>query len=338
MKRIKGIDTLRFVMAVWVVFYHFTIVPLPSAFGSHGEPATLVRYLYNNFFCGPAAVIVFFVISGFCIHYPFRDATRLDLLSFYSRRQVRILIPVAVAIALAPAVNEPILDMNQSVLWSLVCEEVYYAIYPLLLVARQRWGWRRLVVVSFLAAIAVALTNPRALDYQRFGWLNWVLGLPCWLMGAALAERIDGAVASRQMPSTQAIWGWRAAVLGATWVCGLARHAGLGYAWTLNPFAIVATLWLEREIVRAERLPAGRLERAGAFSYSIYLVHGHAELFWLRFAHRLPEPVDSLFRNAFIFGAAYVFYLAVERPAHRLARRIHAGVMARYRPPRPASL
>ena len=112
-------------------------------------PGRLSRALYNNAASGPAAVIVFFVISGFCIHFPFRRATSVTPLApFYARRYLRILIPVAAAIFLSRPLGVNLGLLGGSILWSLICEEIYYGLYPWLLRLRNRFGWRRMIAVS----------------------------------------------------------------------------------------------------------------------------------------------------------------------------------------------
>ena len=50
----------------------------------HHDPSNSIAWFVNGCYttlaCGLAAVIMFFVISGFCIHYPYREkwSTRLD--------------------------------------------------------------------------------------------------------------------------------------------------------------------------------------------------------------------------------------------------------------------
>jgi len=314
-------------MALWVVFYHYGVVPLSPDFGRTPGIAELARFAYNNLFSGPAAVIAFFVISGCCIHYPRRHDQRIDLFSFYARRQVRILIPVLGALALAVPLHLRASALFHGVLWNLVCEEIYYTLYPALRLAGRRYGWGPVVLASFGLAAALAASSPHELNYQAFGALNWVLGLPCWLLGVMLAESADAWLEARRAPSTREIWSWRAGVFAASLACGLLRHIGLGYPWTLNLFALLMLPWIGREIARAQAVGVGLLERAGAFSYSIYLMHGHAELFWRGLGLGIHEPVNGILRNAFILSSALLFYLAVERPAHRLARRIQARVV-----------
>jgi peptidoglycan/LPS O-acetylase OafA/YrhL len=63
---------------------------------------------------------------------------------------------------------------------------------------------------------------------------------------------------------------------------------------------------------------------AGAFSYSLYLIHPGV----LEAVKRYVPEVDVLTRSGWLFTVvsmlafAYVFYLLVEAPSHRLAKRV----------------
>src|ERR1700680_2457684 len=69
------ISRLRFVLAILGVVGHYG---LPIFHGvAKGRLWWVVRALFNNSINGPAAVIIFFVISGFCIHFPNRQGVRM---------------------------------------------------------------------------------------------------------------------------------------------------------------------------------------------------------------------------------------------------------------------
>src|SRR5438105_9261680 len=120
----------------------------------------LAKGLYAATINGPAAVIVFFVVSGFCIHYPYRNGEALRPLQYYPRRYLRILLPLAGAIALANSVGVELSLFDGTVLWSIVCEEVYYLLYPFLLPLQSRYGWGTLIALAFAGATVVAWTDP----------------------------------------------------------------------------------------------------------------------------------------------------------------------------------
>jgi len=130
------------------------------------------------------------------------------------------------------------------ILWSLLCEEIYYFIYPFLLRLRDLLGWRTLMSLAWLASFLAILTNPAAKEYHDLGIsLTWVLGLPCWLLGVRMAERLD-TLYSRPISAFR-IWLWRWGIWGLSVVASAVRfHTIVGFPWTLNAFAIVAALCL----------------------------------------------------------------------------------------------
>ena len=77
--RIRGLDSIRFIAALIVVFGHGAFLDLSAWLDHERMPGRLLVGIYNNLFAGQAAVIVFFLVSGFCIHYPFRHAARVPL-------------------------------------------------------------------------------------------------------------------------------------------------------------------------------------------------------------------------------------------------------------------
>lgn len=324
MQRVGGLDSIRFICALWVFFGHGGHPPLMVE--KDGTLITLAwRAFYGNIFSGPAAVIVFFVISGFCIHYPFSGLNQSPRLAeFYARRFLRLGIPVAIAIPISAALGIELTVFKLSILWSLVAELIYYLLYPLLLDARVRLGsWHGLIMGSFVVALGVAATDPTAGNYPSYGaWLNWLLGLPCWLLGCLLAEAVRKNPNARV--SARSVWTWRAVIFIAAWACSTLRfHSPYGYPWTLNFFAILAAIWLYREVAfrRAVGAPA-LLEWLGTWSYSLYLAHPlAAAAFWAMPVITAPALILWAIEVGFVLTMSYVFYLAVEFPAHIIARR-----------------
>jgi peptidoglycan/LPS O-acetylase OafA/YrhL len=316
------ISSIRFVLAAWVVISHFGI---PFLREPHDGVLWLVRGFLNSAFNAQAAVIVFFVISGFCIHFPHRSGRGVpSWRRYYARRYIRILVPMGAAVALAAAVGVTVAGMMSSVLWSLVCEEIYYFLYPALLRARDRVGWSAVAAVAWALSLAVVLTDPRAGNYASYGHaLNWILGLPCWLLGCQLADRFDSYCQRPVAPGE--LWMWR----GGIWVLSVGLtvvrfHTPIGYPWTLNLYAVCAAFWLEREIRAYQRRPPPALEGPGETSYSIYLTHVQSIvlLHQLPFVSAMPAGVAWILALVMCAGITAIFYQLVERPSHRLARRV----------------
>lgn len=333
MERVRGLDAIRAVCAFWVVMGHFGGPPITAGIDATTRAGWLVGGLYNNFWNGPAAVIVFFVISGFCIHYPFSRTLRIPSIAAYvARRYLRIGIPLLVAVAVSPILGVNLDLFHDSILWSLVAELIYYTIYPGLLALRRLGGsWRGLLAASFVAALLLAATNPGAGNYPSWGVsMNWGLGLPCWLLGCVLAESV--AQDRRPVGIGIGIGGWRLAVWGASIIASILRfHTPIGYPWSLNGFAILVACWLSQEIQRYRtREPAGWLESAGRWSYSVYLIHVPANAVFDQLAWpNLGYTLNWLAKMIFILGCSYGFYRLVEYPGHLAARWVGRALAPR---------
>ncbi|THD77701.1 MAG: acyltransferase [Phenylobacterium sp.] len=313
---VRGLDTLRFVAALWVAFSHGASPPVDSMFGVHGPATHLVSAGMALVFNGTAAVVVFFVISGFCIHLPNIGAERLDWRRFLTRRLVRIVPPLLAIIGLTRWLGDRYVAAVDTVLWSVYCELIYYALYPLLFALLRHWRLRYILIASIAPMAILLALKPTAAFLWHFGAWTWLYCAPFWLLGAELAERYRrGSLRTRG-----SIWIWRCA---AVVLCGLATVAlyhlpiAVGYPWTMPAFAVFATFWVAQEIGHAEQKGAvAVLELLGAGSYSLYLAHKIP-------LEALPAPTGALGwleLLAAIAAATLALYVFVERPSHQLAR------------------
>lgn len=337
---LSGIDSLRFVSAAIVLLSHLHL--LPDVLHAAGKPLwqqALVG-LFNGLFNGPAAVILFFVISGFCIHFPFRDGRKLAPAPYLARRMLRILPPAVVFFAIQRyGTGNPSAPVD-TVLWSVWCEVIYYVLYPGLLRLRRVWSWGALLWLSYgAAAIAFATHLPEirqsSNQFTALRWSTWVLGLPCWILGCWVAENFRRF----PVPTRRRIWTYRILLLGLGVVLHVLQTHGrfllTSYCFTLPACAPLAALWFAAELLWHERDgTVAWLERAGRGSYSIYLAHPLVvPLLALVIPTGLlldPRWHPLLLASAGLASAG--FYLVVERPSHRLARR--AGRRLESRPGR----
>src|SRR4029079_14340601 len=181
--RVHGLDSIRFVCALWVFFSHGAAPAIPDLFPQASPTNIALTAVWAHIWSGQAAVMIFFVISGFCIHFPFAHSDRQPRLSeFYARRFLRLLVPLAAVIPLSRLLSVPLVLYHNSILWSLLAELIYYLWYPLLR-KLQLWrvSWNGIFLVSFVAALALAATNPTAGSFGPS--LTWLLRLPCWVLG-----------------------------------------------------------------------------------------------------------------------------------------------------------
>ena len=282
--------------AILLVFCHHYWVAVLRIPGGHWGDGAGERLLAVPWALGFLGVRLFFVISGFCIHFSFlnwrrrRSATaplwRPFLAEFFWRRFWRIYPPYLGALLLyyflqydAPFSPQALrhlavhglllnnlspaffLNLNPS-FWSIAVEWQLYLVYPLFLWVAVRWR----IEAAFAAASAVALavrfgaphfTASYLVVQSPFAyWLEWVIG-------ALLAEYF---VAGRRLFRGHA---WVAAATGAATV-GLDSDVARYFAPTLF-FAVLFEWSL------GARGPLWRIERwlvpVGLCSYSLYLFH-----------------------------------------------------------------
>ncbi len=249
---------------------------------------------------GWLGVPLFFVLSGFCIHYSTmkrapKEAFRTG--DFYWRRFLRIypayFVCVLICTALAPWLSPKYFNGWQVIthllmihnfikmtfgglngpLWSLGVESQFYLLYPfLLLFMRRRLSWGQclgvaLVFNSVLQIYFCLTSQPYELTHTRptfsFPLVTW-----CdWILGAALAESY---VEGRRLFTRPALW-----LIGSALMVVLALNFRLlfvqGYLFGSVFFAVMMQQYL------AWRTPLAWVERAlapiGLISYSLYLWH-----------------------------------------------------------------
>ena len=323
--RLWILDYIRTLLAAVVVLGHVGL-PIPEIARSHA----MARLIVNNLFNGPAAVIVFFVISGFCIHLPNIGKSRVDLLPYIARREIRIGAPVLVALLIMLLAkskgSEP---AELGVLWSLWCEEIYYLLYPGILWIRARRGWLLIWTGAIALFVACRLTthNDVSRSFISPGWgKTWMLGLPCWLVGCNLAEFVVSGGLGRVKPiSSLGIWSARIVILVTSWVIGVSRfHLSMSNMDLLPAFGFISVGWLLLELKRCEGRE-GSAPQAFQASYSLYL------------CHPLVGPLLAVAALGSSRGLTYAgiailtagFYLGVERPLHSAARRVGSRIAAR---------
>lgn len=324
--RVLGLDSLRFVCATWVVLHHGARPEIAEWLGLSNVAQDWNAVAFN----GVAAVIVFFVISGLCVHYPYARSAPCRLPAYFAQRYVRVGIPLLVVMAFMKFsgrfVGDDVANGPTMVLWSLWCELIYYTIYPALLIAFRRFGFLPVLAAAFIAAYAVIFTHLDFIYYATYSrTLAWVTALPAWLLGCVIAQMI----AAGQLPALPgSIWWWRvAAVLLSIPPKALVYQSispvVIGNPATLTMFSLFVFLWLIKEVsVFRSNPPPALLEWGGRWSYSLYLVHHVVIVAFSHVSKAIPGFVLWPLRLTAVFAASYGFYVVVERPAHLLARAI----------------
>jgi len=322
-----GVDSIRFILAFLVMLSHFDNLYADNLKHSAYLPVKLFGVFLANAFDGTSAVIAFFIISGFVIHYPCKNGMA-NVFQFWTRRFLRILIPLVVIILIGSTFDHP----EKTVTWSLFCELIYYALYPLLLKIGTSWKTKFIaawlisaLVISFgsyhdIIALFKQTSNNYHGYYWQFGnYITWIIGLPCWLLGVLIAENIDQLKTITFSKVVQ----YRLLVYAISCFCCFGKfHLHVSYLLSMSVFVLLLYKWIEAEIVYYKnRPPNARLEKLGKFSYSLYLCHPVVFLL-LKQSIVFNNFTYPLFVLLTIVSA-YLFYLLIERPSHRLARRIN---------------
>lgn len=316
-KHLYSIDMLRGIVALLVCLYHFTNGFLPSE-----HP---LYFIFSRAYLG---VEIFFVISGFVIpytmyksHYQWKDAGR-----FMLKRLARIEPPYWMSIALifildylasfSKYYKDKVIDLDwkdifyhvmhvndfinkpwlKGIYWSLAIEIQYYLlialIFPFLLFKNY--------YISFAVLIAFCLAR----------WLNWdhtVLYYGCHftigiLLFNAYIDTINIKILLFSLMVTFGLTYWSFDIYHLSAVLG-----GTLFIYYFN-YAIKALVFL------------------GKISYSFYLIH--IQVGWSLidvFIKFYPDGNRVLFILISILVAissATLFYWLVEKPSHRLARKI----------------
>jgi len=319
-QHVAAIDGLRAIAVLAVLALHAAGAPSP------GAPAWTR--------CGERGVDLFFVISGFCLSYPYvvsvREGRALDISygRFMARRLARIGPPYFAALGLFALLSltafglptasthpdaahllrelgfdsvfltnsAPTID---AAFWTLGVEMRWYLLFPILLHTYVR---SRLGFIAVGAACYVA--------YFFTPWSFADLGmLPCFMLGIVAADlHIERSPLVRIAP----------AVAAFALAVGIWQQA---HSWSIdhgNPLWHLAVFSI---VVSSEAALVSRVLRfkplalVGVASYSIYLVH-QPIVKSLEFAHLSPA-LSAV--SALTCGIA--FYVLVERPSLRPAFR-----------------
>ena len=353
MNRLPGLDLLRSIAIVWVMFFHTFLI------GGLGPDWTwLTRF-------GWAGVDIFFVLSGFLIGSQLlrklQRGEALRLGDFYWRRAWRIL--PAFAVVLAVYVTFPVLREEPNLeawwqfasftlnllidyghnpafshAWSLCVEEHFYLLFPLL----AWWATRRpsatrfiglcaLLVLGGIALRAGVWLHNDAIQPQR-PWFIEDIYYPTWtrldgllvgVMLAALRVYRPQLWARLQARSTTLLLAGLGFAALAFWLfrdrTGLVANA-IGWPLLSVGFGLLV---LAASAPRAWAVPGASW--LAAISYSLYLSHKiamHAVHTWIAPALPLQGPALFPVHAAVILAVGAALHYLVERPGLRMRDRL----------------
>jgi peptidoglycan/LPS O-acetylase OafA/YrhL len=345
------IDQLRCLAIIVVVFHHLMQLTFSASlpwvdgvrdFHAYGAWSWLSHFFY----VGWTGVSLFFVLSGFCIHWSCLRWQRFNARRFFWQRFWRIYPTYFVAliilswielrgysslVAARQVLTHAFMIHNFSTVtfwgingpfWSVAAEGQLYLLYPLLLVMKRRLGWRGcFLLAGFLSLAWCAVTvllwglpldvNGPALDSPLVTWVDWILG-------AWVAEQY--ANGRRAFPKNSAlVW---AALLG--FLASTVYRPLIPFSFFLA--ALTSALWLD-QLLHRHLATASQCENApltkritvwiGLISYSLYVWHEPILIHWHKWispviAKGLPFGMYALLALAapltLVIAAAYISY------------------------------
>lgn len=346
--RDRGLDALRGVAALAVVFFHLWLYakPAPSA-AAHGA----IDALWS---AGRLGLVLFFVLSGYLLYRPWvaarRDAAAPpNMLTYLRRRAARVLPAYYLALGgsivllagaagtpgvrLAPTEQLPLFaifaqNLNPATImkldppmWTLAVEVAFYLLLPLLGALTLRV--RRPVLVP-TAALTIGLLYDWAIAGQGLSQ-PWTKALPA-LLPLFAAGMLIAHVPAAARPGTRV----RGALLGlaallvaadATWHQADGGYLGLVLRDLPAAAGFAALIVCVRDANPGVNLVGRGLTALGTVSFGLYLWHVPV-IWWLRSRHLLPlDPVLALpvVLAPSLMLAAASWYL-VEQPVLRRAR------------------
>ena len=350
--RLDYIDGLRAFAALWVAVHHAVETSIPS----ETLKIPVLGPVVGTLFFGQFPVMLFLMLSGFCLYYPYvRKSARPEFSGYFRflrRRWTRIAPPFLWAGLLClPLVAFPALHVGKwgdtstidsriiashllflhnlfpthatkidYPMWSIGLEWQLYMLFPLMILAFRRAGTVATLAATLIIAIAIRATYrqlPMPLSaILRDGPLSYLVIFAVGMLAAALA--IQGRTL---LPK------W---ALGLVVVAGLAAiRLGSGNG-LVHDLATAAAFFAVLQLACDPAGPVARvlslqwLVRIGVFSYSIYLVHApllHLSWFFLR-PFDLGDDLNCVLLVVIVIPliviASYGFHCLFERPFMRL--------------------
>ena len=316
MKKIPVVNGLRGLAIFGVVFHHLFFGTF--LYGQH-ETALVLKAVYAVLSSGWLGVNLFFMLSGLVLYWPYACGERVfsqagEIRHFYKRRFFRLFplywficlvslvfaadIPIsepsffrwfaALAVVAFPFSAGSFVPRPNWVLWSLGVEILFSLVFPCVVLAVQRFGWRRVLACVVVLSFATRVVGQIFYCGAPNGYLLNVLSdsllgrLDEFVLGMLLAHLIVTPRASAIFSPSRA-WIGGAAILFAMFAWGawlrleIPGWTGALISWPLNAgaFLVVGYLAVASPLSRMRQaFELWPLQMLGLMCYSIYLWHG----------------------------------------------------------------
>lgn len=358
-KHLGFIDQLRGIAILLVAGGHilgYADVHYPAPFASDQPSRSLqsiTGFILTSVFCnGLLGVLLFFVLSGFCIRWSQLHAGSRQLGDFYLRRTFRIypaylvwlaFFAIMTAAPYADILGHVLLLHNFSIssfhsinppFWSIALEWQIYLMYPLILWCSRKLDQRTVLTATALIAILsgiLATTTFRRWCHSDLPLL--VSQLPTsllfpWMLGFYQAERLHSGRSLKTVG-----WGWWIALVFIALV--IESYPKIHFLRVVGG-ALVASQLLALCHARRDKLtarPFMALAFIGTVSYSIYLGHDVVAYFYPAIERTLSVPASGFHAGLIAISVCLPLMILIGWISYQLFEKpgIHLGKMIRQR-------
>lgn len=352
-QRLHYIDGLRAMAALWVAVHHAAETSVPEQV----LKVPILGPMVASVFWGQFPVMVFLMLSGFCLYFPVVRKNPLAPTfsgwgNYLRRRWTRIAPPYLIAgafcmvLAAFPTLNlgkwEDVSTLDPTVIashlllihnlfpahatkidypmWSIGLEWQLYLLFPIMV-----WAFRRYSVIIALGVTLAIATMCRASYFYHPTLMGAAFrnGPFSYLIIFAIGMLAARYALNQRILLPKMFLGFIA--VGGLALVRLSSGNGLFHDLaTAGAFFAVLQLASDPSSRVARILSAPWLVAIGIFSYSIYLVHAPLlHLFWSALRpFKLSDDLNFVILTTLvlpvIIGLSYIFHLWFERPFMRM--------------------
>lgn len=340
-----ALDHIRGVAALMVFCWHFVHAPAMPGLSDYGAPAIVPLALLDE---GHMGVALFMTLSGY-LFAKLLDGRAIDFRAFLWNRFLRLaplLLVVVVIVGLIDAgrgvaPSDYLLRILGGLWlptlpnggWSITVEAHFYLLLPILLAVRRRWPLA-------LAALLIPAILMRWSIYQQSGE---IFSLSYWTIIGRIDQFLLGILAFEYRHLAT----WKIAAVATLsftafywWFGSIGGYLVYGSgpmrspAWIALPtieavaFGVVIA-WYDTSFQPTNRGLSRLLGLAGAYSYSIYLLHW----FWVHDAAALIHANVMDLSNFYVALAWAIICFGLMIPIGSLSFRLVEGPFLRFRKP-----
>ena len=360
-ERIQIIDFLRGISCIGILLYHVRVDLWVGWWEIRNNPevySTITKATAWLSIPTPFlgyAILLFFLISGFCIHYPnTKPESQPSWKIYFIRRLFRIYPSYAIAVVLTSIIGyfsyriwgdeswninriialitlsqnyPPEIGqlLNNPSLWTIPLEFEFYILYPIVFYFILKEKFRIITIFAFFCTILSVY-----LFQSGIIWLSFtaIFFWPCWLLGAWLAQlyrdnNVKNFKFSHQLIALSVAMFFALLASYKSWQWWVQYSTWTFFYFVFFIFCITQEVFLKRLLgVQTFRI----ISWIGTISFSLYLIHFPIFRLMGHIHHEIfsEKPANFLITLLYIVPVIYfswIFYKKIEMPIHQWSKK-----------------